>query len=321
MGERAEARPRIVLTGATGFIGRHLQRELIAAGCDLAVVVRPRSAHRAAVHPAARVHDLELDDHAGLCAALREADFAIYGAGAVRGRDATDFALANVTGVRCFAQAAVAAMAHPRVLLLSSLAASRPQLSNYAASKRAGEAALAAQDGLAWTIVRPPAVYGPGDREMLPLFTAMRRGFAPRLGPPDQRLSLLHVTDLARAVRAMIECFAACRAQIFDLDDGRPGGYGWDDLRALARRGRPALVLPVPRALLGALAWTNLVLARLFGYRPMLSPGKVNELCEPRWLCNNQPLAAATGWRPQVALREGVDSLFTPAGQKRSENP
>ncbi|MGE0483388.1 MAG: NAD-dependent epimerase/dehydratase family protein [Gammaproteobacteria bacterium] len=312
MGERDEARFRIVLTGATGFIGRHLQRELLDAGHALTVVVRPSSAHRDAVEPAARVHYSELDDLDGLRPVLCEADFAIYGAGAVRGRDADDFDQANIAGVGCFARAAVEVMSRPRVVLLSSLAASRPCLSDYAASKRAGEDALTAGAGLEWAILRPPAVYGPGDREMLPLFTAVRHGLAPRLGPRGQRLALLHVADLVRAVRLVIEHFEACRGHTFELDDGHTKGYDWSEIVAHARGRLPVALVPVPRLVLAAIAWVNLLLARVFGYLPMLTPGKVNELSASCWLCDNQPLSAATGWRPQIALGDGVNAMFAP---------
>ena len=92
----------------------------------------------------------------------------------------------------------------PRLLLLSSLAAREPELSWYAASKRGGEELLKTHTGLDWIVLRPPAVYGPGDKEMLPVFRAMSRGIAPVPGETTSRISLVHVNDLVMAVIALV---------------------------------------------------------------------------------------------------------------------
>ena len=102
----------------------------------------------------------------------------VHGAGAVRGNSQADFDRVNVTGTATLLDAIADLPSPPRILLLSSLAAREPQLSWYAHSKREGEQQLEKHPRLDWVILRPPAVYGPGDREMLPLFQAMSRGSA-----------------------------------------------------------------------------------------------------------------------------------------------
>ncbi|MEX2479230.1 MAG: NAD(P)-dependent oxidoreductase [Gammaproteobacteria bacterium] len=310
MGETGRGRPHIVLTGATGFIGRHLQRTLCDNGYDISALVRPGSANTAHVLPDVRVRRGALDAPAFLDEVLSGADFVVYAAGAVRGRCVDDFWPANVAGVASVAAAAARVMTHPRIILISSLAASKAQLSDYAASKRAGEDALRACAGIEWTILRPPAVYGPGDREMRPLFTAIRRGLAVIVGPQGQRLSLLHAADLARAVAAIIDGFEHCVGACYELDDGHPQGYGWADIIAQANNGSRTLSVRIPRAVLDRLARWNVALPHRRRHLPMLSPGKVRELSEPSWLCNNQALTAATGWLPRIRLREGVAELF-----------
>ncbi len=304
----------VLLTGATGFIGGHLQTALAAAGYRVTALVRPDSPHRDRVASGVGVCEAALDDGAALTAAVADADLVIYAAGAVRGRDTADFEPANVDGLRNIVSAVRQAPRRPAVVLISSLAASRPALSAYAASKAAGEAVLAGVTEVAWTILRPPAVYGPGDREMRPLFEAMRRGFALRVGPREQRLSLLYAVDLAAAVCAVTGALPRCHGRTFDLDDGRTNGYGWPDILAAVRGQRPALTVPVPRCLLMMLAGANLALARVLGYRPMLTPGKVRELSEPAWLCNNHALSTATGWAPRFTLESGVRATFASHG-------
>ena len=99
------------------------------------------------------------------------------------------------------------------MLLLSSLAASKPDVSDYANSKYLGEQLLTAATGLLWTVLRPPAVYGPGDKEMLPVLKMARRGLLAHAGPRDQRLSLIHVDDLVSAGGAGVPLHALERIQ------------------------------------------------------------------------------------------------------------
>jgi nucleoside-diphosphate-sugar epimerase len=195
------------------------------------------------------------------------------------------------------------------MLLLSSLAASRPALSNYAQSKFAGEQVLHAQPLLPWTILRPPAVYGPGDQEMLPLLKSIRRGLLARVGPADQRLSLLHVDDLASAVVSWISAPQACRGSTFAIDDGTPGGYSWQAIGE-AVTDRKFRTLKVPQSLLELTARTNLVFSKFLGYQPMLTPGKVRELLQPEWLCDNREFSNSTGWKPRLDLKQGAKQLF-----------
>ena len=127
-------------------------------------------------------------------------------------------------------QAATEQHPTPRFLLISSLAAREPHLSPYAASKRQGEEELAAGAGeMQWAVLRPPVVYGPGDKELLPLFRWMYRGIAPVLGPADGRFSMLYVEDLAEAVVQWLTC-GSTRQRVFELHDGQPDGYSWNDL-------------------------------------------------------------------------------------------
>ena len=109
------------------------------------------------------------------------ADAVVHCAGVVRGADQADFERVNVDGVARLVRSAAEQHPKPRFLLVSSLAAREPGLSQYAASKRKGEAALASEsDGMPWAVIRPPAVYGPGDREILAAFPMDGEGHCPR---------------------------------------------------------------------------------------------------------------------------------------------
>ncbi len=299
----------VALTGATGFIGRELQRQFCAAGYPVRALIRPGSRHHNQLLKEIQTIESALDDERALVAALDGVQAIVYCAGAVRGAKPSAFAPANIEGLRHLCRAAACQPRPPHVLLISSLAATRPHLSDYARSKFEGEQVLRATT-LRWTILRPPAVYGPGDREMLPLFRAIRAGLAFIVGPREQRLSLLHVEDLGRAVLACIAHRDACTGMIFEPDDEHAEGYGWADIIAAARGAMPVLELNVPRSILTLIAHINLSLSRVFQHAPMLTPGKVRELSEPSWLCDNSRLRAMTGWAPQVQLRTGIARLF-----------
>jgi len=305
--------PAVFITGATGFIGRRLASALLQRGFRVRAVIRPGKVSDDRLPSACEQVPADLADADALAAAVAGCSAVVYCAGSVRGRSAADFDAANVAGVRAMLEALQRSDGAPPLLLISSLAASRPGLSDYSRSKREGEMALHGKPELPWTILQPPAVYGPGDREMMPVLKMARRGLLAHAGPADQRLSLLHVDDLAEAVVCWLSNPGACLHQTYAIDDGTPGGYGWADIGAAVSKDGFRL-LAVPRFLLQGAARLNMLLSALLGYAPMLSPGKVRELVQPEWLCDNTAFTRATGWRPRLNLQRGAQKLFEPDG-------
>jgi nucleoside-diphosphate-sugar epimerase len=306
----------VALTGATGFIGRTLVRRLESAGLRVRALVRPTSDVARLPATVERVVG-SLDDAESLRRLVRGTRAVVHCAGAVLGASARDFDPVNVDGVARLARATLAERPAPPIVHLSSLAARHPELSPYAASKRGGEQALLAAP--AWTVLRPPVVYGPGDRELLPLLRWMARGIAPMVGSPHGRFSLIYVDDLAEAVARLV--LMGGTGRVFELDDGRPSGYAMDDVVAAAERyrGRAVVRVSVPAGLLGGLSRLNVLGARIRGRAPMLTPGKVREIFHPEWTCDNTALAGATGWRPRIRLDEGLRrTLGGPAPGERT---
>jgi len=302
--------PTLALTGATGFIGAALLKHLLRAGWAVNALCRsvPPRWRADNGHSRLRWFQGSLENPESLKRLVSGATAVVHCAGAVRGASASQFNRVNVEGVARLVQAARELHPLPRFLLISSLAAREPQLSHYSNSKRGGEDVLrSAATGIMWTALRPSAVYGPGDRETLPLVRCMQHGFAPVLGPLTSRFSLLYVDDLADAVRHLLEMVEWAPGP-FEIHDGRPGGYGWGDLiRTVSRIIRkPVRQLRISRGLLRIAACVNLSGARVFGYRPMLTPGKVRELTHVDWVCDDTPLRAATGWKPRVLLEDGM---------------
>jgi nucleoside-diphosphate-sugar epimerase len=293
----------VAVTGVTGFIGGAILSALSADGWRVRVLVR----RNIEIPGIESIHGHLLDQSA-LTALLQDVDAVIHCAGRVRGARQQDFHVANVEGTARLAHAAAAQPHPPRFLLISSLAAREPGLSWYAASKHEAELVLDEQAGqLAWTIFRPTAVYGPGDRELKPLFTAMRYGILPVPGRTDARLTLLHVDDLVAAVRKWLTSPATHKGP-YELDDGTSDGYSWSDIRTLGETAlnRRITMLRIPGGLLTATARVNLWLGRIIGYAPMLTPGKICELRHPDWRCNSSTAIQDLGWEPRIRL---MDSL------------
>lgn len=304
----------LALTGATGFIGNALLNRLTTTGYRVRALYRPRAGRSQPGLPGVEWISGDLQDAGALEALVTGTQAVIHCAGSVRGITQADFDSVNVDGAMRVAQAAARQIQAPRFLLISSLAARSPQLSHYAGSKWRGECALkkVAAD-LPWTIFRPPAVYGPGDREMLPLFRGIEKGFALLPAGAGRRLSLIYVDDLASAVARWLETTAA-DGQTLELDDGCIGGYDWDSILETAgsvlRNNKRVNRLAIPMTMLKTFAHINLTAARIFGYAPMLTPGKVMEITHPDWVCNNYAFAQLTGWKPMFDFEQGLSCTF-----------
>ena len=306
----------IALTGATGFIGGALARRLETIGWQIRALVRPASLGARYAGTTTQWVEGDLGDLDSLRRLVNDVYAVVHCAGAVRGASQAQFDGVNVDGVARLVQAAREQHQMPRFLLISSLAAREPHISPYAASKRRGEEILAAAAGdMNWTVLRPSAVYGPGDKELLPLFRWIGRGIAPILGPRSARFSLLYVEDLAEAVVQWLNSETNKR-RAFELHDGHPEGYAWHDVVDTVARlfDRHVFRIQIPVIILRLLAGLNLGAAQIFGYAPMLTPGKVRELNHVNWVCDNNALTREIGWTPRVSLAEGLQRTLKVGG-------
>jgi nucleoside-diphosphate-sugar epimerase len=314
----------IAVTGATGFIGSRLVNALISAGYQPRALVRSPKAGSALAAKSVEVIRGGLSDPEALNRLCEGASAVVHCAGTVRGRRLEDFLPANVDGTRHLVRALAAGPRAP-LLVLSSLAARAPHLSHYARSKQLTEEVLQHEsDGLDWTALRPPAVYGPGDKELMPLFRLMSHGLAPIPSSPANRVSVIHVDDLVDAILKWI-AFSEDRQtlrRVFPISDPAERGYDWQEIADIVSRlaGRPVRLWQMPAVLLDSLAVINRSLAGLFSYAPMLTPEKLRELRHPDWVCNSNALSEALDWSPTITLREGLAELLTTRSSTKTRN-
>ena len=156
--------------------------------------------------------------------------------------------------------------------------------------------------GLDWSIVRPPAVYGPGDKETLELFKMAKAGLI--LLPPKGRLSLIHVDDLARLLLALAHR-GAPKKLVVEPDDGRPDGWSHKELaQALGRAvGRRAVSLSAPRPLMRFAAFADRLLRR---DRAKLTADRAAYFSHPDWVVSSEKCPPTDLWMPQVATEKGL---------------
>lgn len=314
----ASLKRKVAVTGATGFIGAGIVRQLVLDGYTVRILVRPESMKKAAFPGRVEIIPGDLQNPASLNEFLTGADTLVHCAGVVRGATQATFERINSEAVRQLVTIASQKQDLHRFLLISSLAASQPHLSPYAASKRGGELAMdTAPSHLTCLALRPPAVYGPGDKELSPLFKAMARGFAPRWAPAENRFSLIFVTDLVSAVIRWLASPVPVSG-IYELHDGHDGGYSMDEINAIAESvlKRRIRQVRVPAYLLDGIAMMNMALASVIPFQPMLTPWKLRELRYPRWVCDNSAFAGATAWEPEISFSAGLSLALAGDAQK-----
>lgn len=284
----------VAVTGATGFLGRHLVRALAQDGWTPRVLVR-----RDPIHPLWR--DLEVEVVAGdlktpgaLDRLCKGAEVVIHVAGLIKATTLDGFNLVNRDGARAAALAAQVAGA--RFILVSSLAAREPQLSNYAASKRAGEDAVREVSPSA-LIVRPPAIYGPGDTETLGLFQIAAQSPVLPVLSPMTRIAMIHVQDAAAKLVAF------CRRPVsglVEISDVRRDGYTWTEIMsgAAAVMGANPRLIRLPDGALRVAGTLADAWSRASNTPSVFGSGKVRELLHADWTLSSAPMS------------EGVPSAF-----------
>ena len=285
----------LAVTGGTGFVGGTLINLARAAGHQVrALTRRPQPEHAGVTWVAGA-----LDDHAALAELVTGADAVIHVAGVVNAPDRAGFVAGNINGTDAIVDAAEAAGVR-RFVHVSSLAAREPQLSVYGWSKAEAERVVT-ESGLDWAMVRPPAIYGPGDMEMRELFRLAKLGLA--FTPPAGRLSVIEVSDLGRLLLALTQ--AETNQRLIEADDGRINGWSHADFAravggALGKSVRP---IALPRPLLSLAARGDRLVR---GKRAKLTADRVAYFCHPDWVVDADKRPDAALWQPQVPTAEGL---------------
>jgi nucleoside-diphosphate-sugar epimerase len=305
---------RVAITGSSGFIGRSLLSKAHEAGWSVRALTRTNS-QPLPPHTSAIQGDLNQRDR--LVDLVKECDLVIHLAGATKAQSTDDFFRVNAAGTTQLIEAMETHAPTARLIHISSLAAREPHLSAYAASKSAAER-IVSTSSLNWTILRPPAVYGPCDQELKPLWVAMSKGFLIGFGDRQARFSLLHVEDLVSAIVAIANdpAHPMGRQQLLEIDDGHSDeaglGYGWETLRELGASvfHRRIRSVHCPAPVLKLMAMTTEAVSRLDGKPRVFGPGKYREIIHPDWVARPSMGIDSVVWSPQRRLRDTLSTLI-----------
>lgn len=308
---------KALVTGATGFVGGHLVRALVAGGDTVVGLYRRPEARASLETLGAQPAPGTLADEQSLADALRGVDVVYHLAGLVAGSEA-ELTQTNAHGtarvvaacraagvgriVYCSSQAALGPS--PRGVRLAEDAPPAP-VTAYGRSKLAGEAAVRAADGVAWSIVRPPAVYGPGDREFLRLFQIVRWRVAPVFGWGGQQLSLVYAPDLAQALAAAGRAAPAAGQIYHAAHDDIATAAGVARAAGAALGGVP-LVLPLPTAITVPVVAFIGAAAERAGRRTVVNKDKLAEFLADAWLLDSAKARRDLGWTAPTGLADGM---------------
>jgi len=296
----------VALTGATGFLGAHLVAALARDGARIRILARRPASHELWNGIALDVVPGSLEDVHALERLTTGVDAVVHAAGAIKALDRAAFLRTNGDGTAAIAAAARRSAPDARFVAVSSLAAREPQLSDYAASKRAGEAAALAAYGDArdrLVIVRPPAIYGPGDRETLAIFKAASRAVVPIFG--SGRAAIVHVADAAAAIARL--ALGAGEAGLYSLADTNPAGYGLTELLSEAARavGRSPRFVRIPDGILLAAGTASAWWGRLSGKAPIFTVGKAREMLHADWSVSPTEALPTKVYQAKIGISEG----------------
>ena len=310
--------PRVLLTGATGFVGSHAALAFVRAGFEVRALVRSLERARPIAELGVELIHGSLGDSPTLDAACAGMDTVVHLAALTHARSDQEYEEANVTGTRRLLAAAVAGGAD-RFVYLSSLAAVGPArggrpvepgddprpLTRYGRSKLGGErVSLEAAARIDVRILRAPAVYGPRDTDLYHFFKLARRGVIPVPTGPARLLQMVHVEDLARAL--VLAAGAPEAAGVYHIAEGRQ--YTWEEVgRAVGEAvGRRVRVARVPGALIAGLAAVSETAAGLAGRSSIFNRDKARELLAPGWLCETDAARAVLNFEADIPLADGL---------------
>jgi nucleoside-diphosphate-sugar epimerase len=314
---------KVLLTGGSGFLGSYVAEKLAAAGHAVRALVRPNSSKRFLERlPLVEFAAGAIEDRASLNTAIKGVDAVAHVAGIVKARRPEEFFLVNAQGTRNLLDAAIEDGGVKRFVYVSSLAAIGPSadgtpihenaeprpVTHYGRSKLEAERAVMAAAGrIPVTVIRPPLIYGPRDRETLAFFTSIKNGVLPVMGDGRNTLSVIYGEDCADAVARAAILTSAPSGRAYFVDDGEV--LIWRDaLSAIeSALGKRALVrVGMPMGAIKLAAAATQLWGKVTNTAQMLTLDKVKELSQRHWVCSGDGARTDLAWQPGTTWPEGV---------------
>ncbi len=312
---------KIFMTGASGFLGSHTAELLHQRGHQIQALVRPSSqtTHLTKLKIpfvlGALPHCEKFEEN------LEDQDVIIHIAAVVKALSKKDFIYQNALSTHSLVKSLLKLKNKPKKLIyISTIAVHDPNqsedfclaseqcqaLSYYGYSKLESELALSVlKEEMPVTILRPPVIYGERDWELYPLMKSIQRGFAPVLGKGEKQFSMCYVKDVAEAIARLVERQNP-NSEIFCLDDGEE--HSWKSVAEHIAKAfnREVKFFSIPEFVFTLAAALNQTWSQIRRKPSVFTLNKLKEMRQERWICGNQKLQQAIGWKPQTALTEGL---------------
>lgn len=316
---------KALVTGATGFIGSHLVKQLVSMGWEITCLVRPQSQTDLLEALSVKVIRGSLDDDQILKKGLRDQGYVFHLAGKIRGTGQQDFDLANHLLTKKLVQTCL--RVNPdlkRFIYVSSIAAAGPSkpglihdennpaspVSEYGRSKLKGELAVRAHwNQLAATIIRPPNVYGPGQQETELLIKLIRKRICPILKDRGMMTSLIYIKDLITGILQAAFNPEAKQGTYF-LTDGR--FYSWREIIFTLKKTilGNSIAIPVHESVISSAALLLDLLKALHLSRSRFGWRSWESMTQRAWLFSSEKAANDFGYAPEFTLKTGIQDML-----------
>lgn len=327
---------KILITGASGFIGSFMVERALALGMETWAAVRPTSSRKYLTDKRIHFINLNLGNEKELYTQLKEHldtegrpfDYVIHAAGATKCRRAEDFFSINAEGTERLAlslRLTEALKADGRFVFISSLSVMGPAHEKdnqpitehdlpvpntaYGASKLQAESLLADVKGLNYVVLRPTGVYGPRERDYAMMAQSIRRHIDFAVGYRPQTLTFIYVADLVDAAFLALE-HGECGRKYFLTDGAEYSSRAFSDLIQQRLGVRHVLHFTAPLWVLRVVSWIAEHAARMLGTTSMLNSDKYRIMRQRNWRCDITPARKELGYCPQWSLKRGVDATF-----------
>jgi len=313
---------KVLLTGASGFVGSHLLDLLLDSHHEVSILLRRTSSTRFISRhmPGVTVHYSSLEDSQALGAAMSGMEAVIHCAGKTKALHSSEFYQVNQTGTRNMVDAANACRESLRhVIYISSQAVSGPgvlsrparesdeprPVSIYGHSKLLGEAEIRRHCRAPWTILRPAAVYGPRDTDFLAVFQKVKQRIMPVLAGARRNLNMVYGPDVAAAALCCLNQERGA-GRIYHVA-AEPPCTDEEFMEEIAvQLRRHPIRLPIPRSGLYLACLIQEILSRVTDRPSVLSRQKLPELLAPGWVCSTDRIRQDLGFTAPTSLKEGI---------------
>jgi nucleoside-diphosphate-sugar epimerase len=300
--------PRVLVTGATGFLGSHIVEVLVQNGFTVRCTVRPSSSLKWLENLELEKVNVDFNNEASLQKACEGVDIVVHNAGITRAKSDAEFFEVNAKATERLAKAAIKAKVS-RFIFISSLEARGPDgfataISAYGKSKLEAERRLTnLQNEIETILLRPAGVYGPRDTDLLTLFQLAKYGFL-TVPATKGRLQPVHALDVAEAVLATINS----KTQLGPFDISEANTYSWQDMAQkleVAMQRKLRVIMVAREVFLGA-GYASETVSKLLNQAPKLDRRRAKSLAYYTYTCDTTPFKEAFGWQARISLQDGL---------------